>query len=299
MKKIFLNYCKDKFMRNFSIIIICLLVLSILGIVFPAPANAANVSISGFAFQSSSITINVGDSVTWTNQDQAPHTVTGDAGGWGSSTLNNGGTFTRTFNTAGTFTYHCAIHLSMTGTVIVQAAYQTPYGTPYGYQTPYATPYSYQYEYQYQTPYATPVNPPPPSPAPTPTPIPPPPANSPTTLPDGALVKSNSTIYIIENGKKRGFTSLKIFKQMGYKLSNVSAVDASNIPQGEAIAVLSRHPRGTVVSNKSTIYFLGQDLRYPFPSAEVFFSWGHQFKEVVPANKYDLTLPLGPVSQKK
>ncbi|HYF98157.1 MAG TPA: hypothetical protein VD770_04180 [Coxiellaceae bacterium] len=56
-----------------------------------------------------------------------------------------------------------------------------------------------------------------------------------------------------------------------------------------------RHSRGTVVSHEGVVYFLGESVRYPFPSAEVFFSWGHAFDKVVKANNADLAMPVGPV----
>ena len=77
------------------------------------------VSIQGFAFNQKSINIKKGDTVVWTNKDSAPHTVTGNNGGPSSGTLNNGGTYRFTFNSTGTFDYHCAIHPSMTGSVVV------------------------------------------------------------------------------------------------------------------------------------------------------------------------------------
>jgi len=87
----------------------------------PPPASAPQtraVSIANFAFGPASITIKKGDTVVWTNQDSAPHTVTGD-GGLNSPTLNQGGKYSFTFGSMGTFTYKCAFHPSMTGSVVV------------------------------------------------------------------------------------------------------------------------------------------------------------------------------------
>ena len=85
-----------------------------------APAGtAAEVKISNFAFDPSSLTVKVGTTVTWTNQDSAPHTITSDAGDWDSGQLSNGQSFSHTFDQAGTFAYHCSVHPSMTGTIVV------------------------------------------------------------------------------------------------------------------------------------------------------------------------------------
>jgi amicyanin len=92
-------------------------------------ARAANedVSIVDFAFNPSTITIQVGDTVTWTNNGAAPHTVTSTtpAGVLGSPTLNAGDIYSETFNTAGTYTYMCSIHPAMTGSIVVEAAAST------------------------------------------------------------------------------------------------------------------------------------------------------------------------------
>ena len=78
------------------------------------------VSISNFAFDPTSITIKVGDAVSWTNNDSATHTVVAVDGSFKSGDLGQGATFENTFTTAGTFAYKCSIHPNMTGTVVVQ-----------------------------------------------------------------------------------------------------------------------------------------------------------------------------------
>lgn len=84
-------------------------------------AGAGNaVTISNFAFSPTSITVKVGDSVTWTNNDSTTHTVTADDGSFKSGDLAQGATFSFTFSKAGSFPYHCSIHSSMTATVVVQ-----------------------------------------------------------------------------------------------------------------------------------------------------------------------------------
>lgn len=80
--------------------------------------NNASVTIQNFAFSPSTVTILKGGTVIWTNKDSTAHTVTFADGG--SSNLNNGDVYSRTFNETGTFDYHCSIHTSMTGKVVVQ-----------------------------------------------------------------------------------------------------------------------------------------------------------------------------------
>jgi plastocyanin len=85
-----------------------------------APAAAATaVTIANFAFSPAEVTVKVGDTVTWTNNDSVPHTVTG--ADFDSSQLAPGATFSHTFTKAGSFDYKCMIHPSMApGKVTVQ-----------------------------------------------------------------------------------------------------------------------------------------------------------------------------------
>jgi plastocyanin len=91
----------------------------------PAPqtpaATSEAVSITSAGFQPGSLTIKVGETVTWTNNDTAAHTVTSDtAGVFDSGPISAGATFKFTFSQAGTFTYHSTSDTGWTGTVIVQ-----------------------------------------------------------------------------------------------------------------------------------------------------------------------------------
>jgi len=89
-------------------------------VVTASPAATSSVTISNFTFSPAAITVKVGTSVTWTNQDSAGHTVVGDSeGGPSSSLLNQGQSYSFTFNTVGTFPYHCGVHPSMVGSVTV------------------------------------------------------------------------------------------------------------------------------------------------------------------------------------
>ena len=80
-------------------------------------ANA--VSIADGAFNPSTLTIAVGETVTWTLTN-GTHTVVSNDASWQSGSLSTGGTFTHQFDTAGEFGYKCGIHSSMMGTIIVQ-----------------------------------------------------------------------------------------------------------------------------------------------------------------------------------
>jgi plastocyanin len=85
-------------------------------------AAASSVTIKNFAFAPASVTVNTGDTVTWTNQDDAPHTATGSGGSFNTGTLAKGKSASHTFSSAGSFSYICAIHPNMHGTVVVKGA---------------------------------------------------------------------------------------------------------------------------------------------------------------------------------
>ena len=96
-----------------------------------AGGSAAAVTIQNFAFTPQTLTVKAGTTVTWTNKDSAPHTVT-SADGISTSanttslfdgSLNSGATFSNTFAKAGTYYYVCSIQKSqagMHGAIIVQ-----------------------------------------------------------------------------------------------------------------------------------------------------------------------------------
>jgi amicyanin len=90
----------------------------------PAPAAAGNtIQIKSFAFNPATLTVKTGTTVTWTNEDSVPHTIVTDTGApvaISSDTLSNGASYQFTFTQPGTYAYHCSIHPSMKGTVVVQ-----------------------------------------------------------------------------------------------------------------------------------------------------------------------------------
>ncbi|CAN5527011.1 hypothetical protein BH09CHL1_BH09CHL1_30390 [soil metagenome] len=81
--------------------------------------EAVTATIEGFAFLPGELEVAAGTTVTWTNNDSAPHTVTATDGSFQSGTLEQGDTFSFTFETAGEFSYFCEFHANMTATVTV------------------------------------------------------------------------------------------------------------------------------------------------------------------------------------
>jgi plastocyanin len=74
-------------------------------------------------FDPEELTISVGDTVTWTNNDGMSHTATSTDGpeAFDSGNIGSGNTWSFTFTEAGTYEYKCNYHSSMTATIIVNA----------------------------------------------------------------------------------------------------------------------------------------------------------------------------------
>ena len=112
------------------------------------------------SFQPRSITVSVGESVTWDNRDDDDHNVIANDGSFQSPDFGPGGSWTSpAFQAAGTFNYFCSLHGGMTGSVVVTGAAGTP---------------------------------PPPDPTPPPAPTPPPPGD--VTIIDNAFDPDTITI---------------------------------------------------------------------------------------------------------
>jgi plastocyanin len=84
-----------------------------------ASAGQVAVSIKDFAFGSGDIQAKVGQVITFTNNDSAPHTATLDDGSCTTGTIASGSSDGLMFTAAGTYAFHCKIHSSMHGKITV------------------------------------------------------------------------------------------------------------------------------------------------------------------------------------
>lgn len=78
------------------------------------------VDISDFLFRSDYMEVRLNSRVTWTNFDLTSHTVVSDTKLFSSPKLSRNQKFEYIFTKAGTYTYHCSLHPSMKGTIIVR-----------------------------------------------------------------------------------------------------------------------------------------------------------------------------------
>jgi plastocyanin len=92
---------------------------------FPAASVQAadvEVRIDNFAFAPQRLTVKVGTTVTWTNDDDIPHTVASNIRLFRSGALDTKDRFSFTFTTPGSYEYFCSLHPHMTGAIVVEAA---------------------------------------------------------------------------------------------------------------------------------------------------------------------------------
>lgn len=82
------------------------------------PVANNTITILNFAFSPSTLTINKGETVTWINEDSAPHAIKFET--FNSDTFSKGESYSKIFDEVGSFNYYCSIHPSMVGTIIVK-----------------------------------------------------------------------------------------------------------------------------------------------------------------------------------
>ena len=117
---------KQVFAHKWSVGVLAAIASAMLlaGAISLAQAAAADagpqVIIDNYAFSPASLTVKVGTTVTWINQDDDAHTVDSTQGKFKSGTMNKGGRFEFRFTEAGEYPFFCRFHPKMTGKVIVQ-----------------------------------------------------------------------------------------------------------------------------------------------------------------------------------
>ncbi|WP_307714058.1 cupredoxin domain-containing protein [Streptomyces sp. V4I23] len=118
--------------------------MTALAVGLSAPAASAathSVSIRNLQYNPATISVDVGDAVTWSNDDSVFHSVTG--GPLNSPDMEPGQKYSFTFSSAGTFNYRCKFHPDMTGSVVVGGSSSpSPTPSPTGSATPSPTPTS-------------------------------------------------------------------------------------------------------------------------------------------------------------
>lgn len=118
---------------------------------------------------------------------------------------------------------------------------------------------------------------------------------------DGSLVKtaSDPTVWILSEGRRRGFASESVFTALGFRFASVLTVTAPELAKLSVGSVVqstaSAHPDGLDIIDGKTIYWLSGGKRHPYPSMAVYNTWhkDNDMSQVVPANAADRALPVG------
>jgi plastocyanin len=82
----------------------------------------ATVHIVNFAFEPRTLTVRVGQRITFVNDDGEAHTVTADDNSFDSAGLDAHESWQHSFDKPGTYAYFCALHPHMRGTIVVTAS---------------------------------------------------------------------------------------------------------------------------------------------------------------------------------
>ena len=85
-----------------------------------AAEDTNTVIVKDFLFTTKELTVPVGTTVKWVNNDDIPHNIVDKGKSFRSKPIDTNETFSFTFAKAGTFNYFCSLHPQMVGTVIVQ-----------------------------------------------------------------------------------------------------------------------------------------------------------------------------------
>jgi plastocyanin len=104
--------------RDFGVLVAAAALLPAATALAEEPAAVA-VHIDNFVFEPAQLTVKVGQTVTWTNRDDIPHTVV-CARKFRSKTMDTDGTYSFTFTSAGEYKYFCSLHPHMTGVIKVE-----------------------------------------------------------------------------------------------------------------------------------------------------------------------------------
>jgi plastocyanin len=116
-----------------GLVLVVLVVSAILGVIFGERGEdrsddtptivqgmAVTIDIEDFNFDPGHVSVPAGASVTWVNNDSAPHDATADSDAWQTETLDEDESEAITFDDPGTFTYHCSIHPDMKASLTVR-----------------------------------------------------------------------------------------------------------------------------------------------------------------------------------
>src|SRR5436190_13692756 len=87
----------------------------------PDPATKNQIVIKDFHFTPGTLKVKSGETITWINRDEEPHTVVSVEKQFKKSApLDTDQEFTTIAGAPGTYSYFCSVHPKMTGTIVVE-----------------------------------------------------------------------------------------------------------------------------------------------------------------------------------
>ncbi len=122
---------------------------------------------------------------------------------------------------------------------------------------------------------------------------------APIKFPNYSLIKSpRGTIFLLVDGKKRGFTSSAVFKTFGYnpeEVMNASWEDINSYIDGEPLSATSTYPIGALLQDKTTggVYWVEEGIKYPLHD-KALLTYKFKKKKIIPTDPKDLEVyPTG------
>ncbi len=94
--------------------------LAVIGAALATASPGAGGTIDNFSFSPPTITVAAGTTVTWTNNDDIPHTVRAVDGGFHSKAMDTGDSYSFAFAKPGVYSYFCSLHPKLVGKVVVK-----------------------------------------------------------------------------------------------------------------------------------------------------------------------------------
>ncbi len=117
----------------------------------------------------------------------------------------------------------------------------------------------------------------------------PPPLNP--NFPSGSLILDQGVIYFVAGSLKIPFTSMQVFRGLGFSISNVVKADSSSFVFSSDYNLHSstqEHPWGSWLINKGVVYYSTAEGMVPAPTWDIFLNNGGQAKFILTMNKADL-----------
>lgn len=113
---------KTNGLRSPAVLLAAATIMATFGFTAPVRAADMEVKIDNFTFSPDKLTVKAGTTVTWTNEDDIPHTVVATAKAFKSKVLDTNDKFSFTFTTPGSYEYFCSLHPHMKASIVVEAA---------------------------------------------------------------------------------------------------------------------------------------------------------------------------------